>query len=151
MKRLYLAYGSNLNVRQMRCRCPGAKIIGTAVIRNYELLFKGSRSGSYLTIEKKHGGKVPVAVWEVSAENEQALDRYEGFPNFYYKKEMNINVKLLDDTIERRAAFVYIMHEERPLGMPSESYMDICREGYVDFEFDEKFLRAALERSAKHE
>lgn len=149
MKRLYLAYGSNLNVRQMRCRCPGAKIIGTAAIRNYELLFKGSRSGSYLTIEKKRGGKVPVAVWEVSAENERALDHYEGFPTFYYKKEMEIDVKLNDDTIERRAAFVYIMHEERSLGMPSESYMDICREGYEEFEFDEKFLRAALERSAR--
>lgn len=149
MKRLYLAYGSNLNVRQMRYRCPSAKVIGTAAIRNYELLFKGSRSGSYLTIEKKRGGKVPVAVWEVSAENERALDRYEGFPTFYYKKEMSLNVKLLNDTIERRAAFVYIMHEERPLGMPTESYMDICREGYGEFEFDEKFLRAALERSAR--
>lgn len=148
-KRYYLAYGSNLNVLQMRYRCPGAKIIGTAAIRNYELLFKGSRSGSYLTIEKKRGGKVPVAVWEVSFENERALDRYEGFPTFYYKKEMDINVKLLDGTIERRAAFVYIMHEERPLGMPSESYMDVCREGYEEFGFDEKFLRAALERSAR--
>lgn len=148
-KRYYLAYGSNLNVRQMRYRSPGAKIIGTAAIRNYELLFKGSRSGSYLTIEKKRGGKVPVAVWEVSFENERALDRYEGFPTFYYKKEMDINVRLLDGTVERRAAFVYIMHEECPLGMPSESYMDICREGYEEFGFDEKFLRTALERSAR--
>lgn len=149
MKKMYLAYGSNLNVRQMRYRCPGAEIVGTAAIRNYELMFKGSLSGSYMTIEKKRGGKVPVAVWEVSVENERALDRYEGFPTFYYKKEMDINVKLLDGTIERRAAFVYIMHEERPLGMPSESYMDICREGYEEFGFDDKFLRAALERSAK--
>lgn len=149
MKRLYLAYGSNLNVRQMRYRCPGAKIIGTAAIRNYELLFKGSRSGSYLTIEKKRGGKVPVAVWEVSTQNELALDRYEGFPTFYYKKEMEINVKLFDDTIEKRAAFVYIMHENRPLGMPSEIYMDTCREGYEEFGFDEKFLIAAMERSAR--
>ncbi len=116
MKRLYLAYGSNLNVRQMRFRCPGAKVIGTAEIRNYELLFKGSRSGSYLTIEKKRGGKVPVAVWEVSDENEKALDRYEGFPTFYYKRNMNVNVRLSDGTVIRRAAFVYVMHEDRQIG-----------------------------------
>ncbi|MCM1275476.1 MAG: gamma-glutamylcyclotransferase [Lachnospiraceae bacterium] len=149
MKKLYLAYGSNLNVYQMRCRCPGAKVIGTAEIRNYELLFKGSLSGSYLTIEKKRGGKVPVAAWEVSPENEKALDRYEGFPTFYYKKELTISIKLLDGTVEKRAAFVYIMHENRPLGMPSEAYIDTCREGYEEFGFDEKFLRAALERSAR--
>ena len=149
MKRLYLAYGSNLNVRQMHFRCPGAKVIGTAEIRNYELLFKGSWSGSYLTIEKKRGGKVPVAVWEVSAENEKALDRYEGFPTFYYKKNMNVNVKLLDGTIERRAAFVYIMHEERSLGEPSQAYIDVCREGYREFGFEERFIDNAIERSVR--
>lgn len=147
MKKLYLAYGSNLNIRQMRFRCPGAKVIGTAEIRNYELLFKGSRSGSYLTIEKKRGGKVPVAVWEVSDENEKALDRYEGFPTFYYKKDMNINVNLLGGTVERRAAFVYVMHEERPLGEPSQAYIDVCREGYRKFGFNERFIDKAIERS----
>lgn len=53
MKRYYIAYGSNLNVRQMKYRCPTAKIAGTAVIRDYELLYKGSKTGSYLTIEKR--------------------------------------------------------------------------------------------------
>lgn len=31
MKRYYLAYGSNLNVRQMAWRCPTAKAVGIAV------------------------------------------------------------------------------------------------------------------------
>ncbi len=147
MKKLYLAYGSNLNTEQMRFRCPGAKPVGTAVIRNYELLFKGSRTGAYLTIEPKRGGKVPVAVWEVSAENERALDRYEGFPAFYYKKDMNVNVRLPDGTAERRAAFVYVMHEERPLGVPTGAYVECCREGYGEFGFDERFIDNAIERS----
>ena len=46
----YLAYGSNLNVRQMMHRCPGAKPVGKMVLEGYELLFKGSKTGSYLTI-----------------------------------------------------------------------------------------------------
>ena len=86
----YLAYGSNLNVRQMMHRCPGAKPVGTMVLEGYELLFKGSKTGSYLTIEKKIGGKVPVGIWQVSEQHEKALDRYEGFPVFYYKKEIPI-------------------------------------------------------------
>jgi len=62
-KRYYIAYGSNLNIGQMRMRCPQARIIGTSEIPDYQLLFKGSRTGSYLTIEKKEGSTVPVAVW----------------------------------------------------------------------------------------
>ena len=68
-KRYYLAYGSNLNRKQMQMRCPGAKVIGTALLEGYELLFKGSKTGFYLTIEPKADGVVPVAVWEVTAEH----------------------------------------------------------------------------------
>ena len=90
MKRYYLAYGSNLNVKQMVLRCPDAKPLGTGEIAGYRLLFKGSKSGAYLTIEPQEGAKVPVAVWEVSEADEKKLDRYEGFPAFYYKKELEL-------------------------------------------------------------
>lgn len=149
MKKLYLAYGSNLNKAQMKLRCPHARAIGTAELRNYELLFKGSKTGSYLTIEAKHGGKIPIAVWEVDENDIKALDRYEGYPSFYYKKELSININLYDGTEERRRVFIYIMHENRPIGIPSQGYVNICREGYRDFGFNEKFLDAAIERSFK--
>ena len=45
-KRYYIAYGSNLNVGQMRMRCPHATILGTANLKGWELLFKGSKTGS---------------------------------------------------------------------------------------------------------
>jgi len=147
-KRYYIAYGSNLNVRQMKMRCPSARIIGTGELKDYELLYKGSKTGAYLTIEKKKGLVVPVAVWEVTAEDETALDRYEGFPTFYYKKEMTISVTgIKSGKVRRRDAFVYIMHEERPLGMPSGYYIHTCGQGYDYFGFDEKYLQRALEIS----
>ena len=109
MKRYYIAYGSNLNIRQMRIRCPHARVIGTAVINDYELLFKGSRTGAYLTIEPKEGGEVPVVVWEVTESDEAALDRYEGYPVFYYKKEMELDIRgIRTGKIRRSKCFVYI-------------------------------------------
>ena len=95
-KKYYIAYGSNLNTYQMSLRCPGAKPVGTAEIKDYRLLFKGSMTGAYLTIEPSKGHSVPVAVWAVSAAHEEALDRYEGFPSFYYKKEMRLNAASRD-------------------------------------------------------
>lgn len=148
MKKYYLAYGSNLNVEQMKHRCPDAKPIGTAWIRDYQLLFKGSKTGSYLTIEKAEKSKVPVAVWEVSEADERRLDLYEGYPNFYYKKEMELPVKLHENGKTKPiTAFVYIMHEERPLGIPSSYYVRTCVQGYRDFGFKLKYLRLAFDIS----
>lgn len=149
MKRYYLAYGSNLNVRQMALRCPTARAVGTAVIKDYELLFKGSKSGSYLTIEPKVGAKVPVAVWAVEQNDELNLDRYEGYPTFYYKTEIELPVRYFSGKTVVRTAFVYIMHEERPLGLPSGSYVRTCLEGYRNFGFDESALLSALENSRR--
>lgn len=151
-KRYYIAYGSNLNVRQMRMRCPTARIIGTSVLEDYELLFKGSKTGSYLTVEKKPGGTVPVAVWEVTPEDEKALDRYEGFPNFYYKKELTLPIKgIRTGKIRNRRGFVYIMYENRPIGIPSIPYLQTCIQGYDDFGFDrvgliDAYLKCGEER-----
>ena len=149
-KRYYIAYGSNLNVYQMRYRCPNARIIGTAVMPNYELLFKGSKTGSYLTIEPKEGSIVPVAVWETTAEDEFALDRYEGYPTFYYKKELVLPIKgIKTGKVRNRKVYVYIMHEDRPIGIPSKSYVRTCIEGYHNFGFDIDVLKKAYERSRK--
>ena len=43
----YLAYGSNLNIQQMAVRCPGARAVGTATIRDFKLAFRGSGTGGH--------------------------------------------------------------------------------------------------------
>lgn len=144
-KKYYLAYGSNLSMRQMAFRCPDAVYVGTAKIADYQLLFKGSLTGSYLTIEKKRGRKVPVLVWEISEADEQRLDRYEGYPTFYYKKEMRLPVKSLFTGEEKEVdAIVYVMHEKHKKGCPSHDYYEVCWEGYHRFCFDEEILQQAL-------
>ena len=148
-KRYYIAYGSNLNIRQMRYRCPGAKPIGISAIPDYELLYKGSKTGAYLTIEPKNGSLVPIAVWAVTADDEKRLDIYEGYPNFYYKKDIRLPVKLASGKIRKVNAFVYIMHEERSIAIPSMTYIRTCEEGYRNFGFDVKYLDRAYMRSTK--
>ena len=150
VKKYYLAYGSNLNIPQMEMRCPTAKPLGTGYIRGYELLFKGSKTGSYLTIEERDGGMVPVVVWEVAESDEAALDRYEGFPVFYYKKELRLRCRGIRSGRSRIVtAFVYIMDETRTLGRPTDYYLRVCREGYEQFGFDPAILMQAVQRSTQ--
>ena len=143
----YIAYGSNMDVSQMAYRCPEATLVGLGEITGWEYLFKGSLTGSYATIERKKGtAPIPVYVWEVTEADERSLDRYEGYPNFYYKKDIRVK---LHSTGKNAIGMVYIMHEERSLGIPSLAYIRTCEEGYRNFGFDTKFLDAAYEISAK--
>ena len=79
-KKLYVAYGSNLNKGQMKYRCPTAKYVGAGELQGYELQFKGRERSAFATIGCKDGASVPVGLWEIQARDERALDMYEGFP-----------------------------------------------------------------------
>ena len=141
--KLYSAYGSNMDEGQMAFRCPGAKLKGVSEIEGYRLIFKGSKTGAYATIEKEKGHKVPVVVWEIEPTDEHSLDRYEGFPTFYYKEWMELN---LDG--EKIQGMVYMMDHDRKLGQPSYHYYKTLEDAYERFGFDKAILQKALEDSS---
>ncbi len=144
--KLYIAYGSNLNLEQMRWRCPTAKVVGTAQLQGYELLFRGgdarSGRGAVATVEAKENANVPVLVWEIKERDELALDRYEGYPYFYHKEQME--VELAGKPV---SAMVYVMNPGYALGVPSESYYRTIAQGYRSAGFDLETLDAAVEES----
>ncbi|HIS18262.1 MAG TPA: gamma-glutamylcyclotransferase, partial [Candidatus Coprovivens excrementavium] len=39
---IYFAYGSNLNIEEMNKRCPSSNILGSTILKDYKLVFKGS-------------------------------------------------------------------------------------------------------------
>ncbi|MGF7145478.1 hypothetical protein HNQ56_003921 [Anaerotaenia torta] len=141
---LYIAYGSNLNLPQMAFRCPTAKVVGASEIKDYELLFRGGRKSSVATVEPLKGSSVPVLLWKLKERDLQALDRYEGFPSFYRKEILPVELK--GKTIP---AMVYIMNDGHPFGSPSDYYLDTIMEGYKAAGFDTEFLEQAVEKSIR--
>ena len=75
--RLLIAYGSNLNRKQMSYRCPTAKLLGASTLRNHRLVFRGPHAAAVTNVEDLKGRSVPVLVWEITPADEAALDRYE--------------------------------------------------------------------------
>lgn len=144
MSKLYVAYGSNLNLKQMAYRCPTAKLMGTGVIENYELQFKGMPTCAYATIAPCNGKSVPVAVWDIRSADEKRLDRYEGYPSHYFKQ--NLPVKMNNG--EELTAMVYIMDLNQKFGLPSGSYYDTFLQGYRDCGLDVEVLKNAVNQSA---
>ena len=78
-------------------------------------------------------------MWEITGDDEQNLDRYEGFPNFYYKKDLTVPING-----KQEKAMVYIMDEQRHFGEPGHWYYSTLENAYIEFGFDLSILEKAL-------
>lgn len=137
----YIAYGSNLNLGQMRHRCPTATIHGIGFLEDWTLTFRSMRGPAYATIEPCIGSQVPVVVWNIDKLSEMALDRYEGYPHFYGKTNIKVNL----NTGKELDAMVYIMNRRALPGVPSEDYIDTIYQGYLDNDLNMHYLDGFLE------
>ena len=144
--KFYLAYGSNLDMDRMGRRCPYAVPVGVTEIYGYRLLFKKSKTGSYATIEQDANESVPAVVWKLSEYDELLLDRYEGFPRYYYKKQFQLPVWNMNGNRMKKpkTCMAYVMHEERILGEPDMEYFRLLDEGYGEWNFDTDILDKGL-------
>lgn len=147
----YLAYGSNLNLSQMFWRCPHARVIGYTFLPGMRLVFRGSKTGSYLTVEPGEAAApagVPCGVFAICDGDELALDRYEGYPVFYQKQTLRVPevmaVGTKDVVLRDIDAMIYTMPTDHPLGLPSTGYWRTCKQGYRDFHFGLRHLEKAL-------
>lgn len=142
-ERLYIAYGSNLNLEQMKHRCPTAEVVGKATLDGWRLRFRGGAHSAVATIEQNEDFSVPVLVWRIQPRDELALDHYEGFPFLYRKETLRVAVDG-----KRVCAMAYIMNEAgRPYGVPSVGYYDTIFQGYQSAGFDTEILCQAAENS----
>ena len=142
-KRYYIAYGSNLSVEQMKVRCPDARIAGMAALKDWKLSFK-----VHATIEPCEGRTVPVLIWEISGRDERNLDAYEGFPSYYFKKDLEVTMTDLEGrNPEQVTAMVYIMDERHGLRIPMRGYYKVLKEGYERFGFNTYLLDLAMKEA----
>ena len=143
-RKLYAAYGSNINIEQMRRRCPTAIIIGKATLRDFRLVFRGGIEHAVATIEPHRGGSVPLLVWAIGTDDERALDRYEGYVgagkrNLYDKRIASFFM----DGVPRRA-MVYVMSDAHDIGIPSMRYYETILHGYKSVGFPVRKLNDAV-------
>ncbi len=143
MGKLYIAYGSNLNLVQMATRCPSATIFGIGQLNNWELLYRGRTGNAHATIARKKGSYVPILVWDIQPYDEKCLDLYEGYPQYYFKQNVMVNIDK-----QKRKAMVYIMNLQQKAATPSAAYIRTIWQGYQDNNFNLEYLKHSLETNA---
>ena len=135
MSKYYIAYGSNMNFSQMRYRCPNARFIETKVLKDVRLVFRRN-GGGYANLEKAVGYRTPVVIYEISDKCEKALGRYEGYPTFYVKKNVTLNIG--GDKKNKIVAMMYVMNRkyENEVFMQRRDYFETIRMGYEKHELE---------------
>lgn len=123
--KLYFAYGMNTDTQGMAIRCPAAKPIGVAVLKDHALTMRGVAD-----IINAKGARVIGALWEITEPCEKALDRLESFPSYYDKKNVQVEI---DGEI--KTAMVYQMQPENQnrTSPASLGYYRTLETGYKEF------------------
>ena len=139
---LYFAYGANLNLDGMNYRCPGYKAIAPAVLPNYRFAFKGVADVEPLPDEKVYG-----ALYLLNAKHMKSLDRFEGFPHLYIKKQ--VLVEVLDGLSPRNftKATVYVMRNSNHYAEPSKQYLNTILTGCQQWELPDEYREEILRRA----
>lgn len=132
---LYFAYGSNMLSMQMEQRCPGAKAVATGLLRGWRFIIN---SRGVASIVAEEAGSVRGVVWELTDEHLRALDGYEGVPDWYRRRMVDVE---LPDRGEV-ACVTYIDESEggdEP-GPPREGYLEKIVEGATNFHLPETYI-----------
>ena len=130
---LYFAYGSNLNLFQMKRRCKDSIFIKKINLKDFKLTFRSKYKAA--DIEPKKNSIVPGGLFEISKSDEKKLDVYEDFPNLYKKHYFYYYGKRV---------MTYIMVKKSEFRFPTERYLNVVKRGYKDCKLDKKILLKAL-------
>ena len=123
MSELYFAYGSNMEARRFKRRCPCGEVLGRARLPGYRLDFTRYSTGF-------KGGVADIVpdadseVWGVLSRVEESdlasLDEYEGVPVGYRRERVTV----LDDGGQEHLAVTYVANRTGRFN-PSKAYIEI--------------------------
>lgn len=131
---LYFAYGANCNIASMSERCPDAILLGNARLYNYSLQFRHHADVELSIYESVFG-----MLWSIDHNTLDLLDDFESYPSYYNRQE--VVVEHNDNQVE---AWVYIMNDQTYVSPPSNGYLNLCADGYLENNLPYYQLESAL-------
>ena len=143
---LYFAYGSNLDLAQMRRRCPESRTVYPGQLPNYRLTFNRYSSVwkcGVADIVEDRDSDVWGLVYKISDSDLHSLDRYEGYPTAYtrFQTRIHTEVDILGDV------WVYTVCEKGDFIAPGPAYLGIIQKAAEECAFPAPY-RKMLERIA---
>lgn len=138
----YFAYGSNMNHKQMKERCPSSKFLRRVYLDDYKFVYDGysqTRKGSVANIVELKGGIVWGGLFEINEDNLAALDCHEGYPKSYDRKTLRVR----NENNSVHKAWVYSRIGQKQ-GRPSGEYRKTVVRGAKDCNLPEEYIKNLL-------
>ena len=89
---LYFAYGYNMQSEHMRQQCPGSRLVAKVRLRDHRLVFSrwwdAWGGGGVADVQPAAGEVVEGVIWDITAADREALDRFEAYPTSYSRKDV---------------------------------------------------------------
>lgn len=132
---LYFAYGSNMEWRQLKGRCPSARFEGVASLNDHRLAFtrrSAKRGCGVADVVPDEGEVVWGAVFEIDDRDVGRLDAAEGYSpgrakNSYRREERHVFVA--GDDEQPLAVAVYIGGPQDAAPLPNQEYKNLILAG----------------------
>jgi len=133
------SYGMNTNLMQMALRCNRPYRLGVGTLRRYQFNFRYHADIHYTgnANDMVHG-----VVWELDPEDLNTIDALEGFPSYYTRELVEIDVHRYMPV----KAWAYEMVNKDHLRFPDMNYQDCVMEGYMQNGILTQQIHDALER-----
>lgn len=138
----YFAYGSNMLHKQMENRCPDSQFVKAVRLQGYKFIYDGhsiTRKGPVANVIESPGDIVWGGLYEISEEHLKSLDKCEGYPRSYQRKELTVD----DANGNVYSAIIYCRTGKTP-GSPSEEYEQTVINGAKDCSLDPDYIKNAL-------
>ena len=134
----YFAYGSNLDLPQMKRRCPSSKLISKGTLSGHRLTFNRFSSGwggGVADVIQEQDSKVWGLIFEIAYSDLERLDMYEGC----YKDQTSLyeRWKAVIDTPDGQVCdvWVYTVVEKQKFVQPTLEYLQIIKDAAVRWDF----------------
>ncbi|HEX9757348.1 MAG TPA: gamma-glutamylcyclotransferase family protein [Nitrospiria bacterium] len=140
MKLKYFAYGSNLDQKAMKKRCPDSTPLQPGVLKGYSLGFTYDSAGwvgGVADIMENPHEEVWGLLYEISERNLEKLDEYEGYPMAYTR--FTTSIQTSSGMIEN--VWVYEVVQKRGFVAPTKEYLDIIKKAGKEFNFPEHYRK----------
>ena len=131
---LHFAYGSNMSRAQIAARCPGARAIGTATLKDWCFVIGPQGHGS---IVPRPGAVVHGVLWRLDARDVAAINCYEGLDTGVYLRR----IMPVRHGAALFPALVYILRR-RGKGTPRPAYIALVVEAARDWGLPGRYINA---------
>ena len=136
-RHIYFAYGSNMDERQMECRCPDARLLGSIRLQGYRFALDAAGVATILPAREYY---VEGLLWSVLSSDICNLDKHEGVATGCYRKEYIP----IDASAPGQVALVYISNRSANAGQIRPQYMERILQAAKDHRLSNGYIQELL-------